>query len=141
MPRSFDRTLAIVVRDSALPRLTSHGLRHTAATHMVQSSADLGELRAVADVLGHSPEILLRVYAHAAGQPPNPALSAAPTGPTLERASRAVRRVPTVAKKPGITGIPVQPIPPDDASAAHSLPSWVGPCSQDLKKLVDKVVA
>ncbi len=45
MPRSFDRTLAIVVRDSGLPRLSSHGLRHTAATHMVQSSADLGELR------------------------------------------------------------------------------------------------
>lgn len=45
MPRSFDRTLAIVVRDSGLPRLSSHGLRHSAATHMVQSSADLGELR------------------------------------------------------------------------------------------------
>ena len=65
MPRSFDRTLAIVVRDAGLPRLSSHGLRHTAATQMVQGSADLGELRAVADVLGHSPEMLLRVYAHA----------------------------------------------------------------------------
>ncbi len=65
MPRSFDRTLALVVRDADLPRLSSHGLRHTAATHMVQASADLGELRAVADVLGHSPEMLLRVYAHA----------------------------------------------------------------------------
>ena len=65
MPRSFDRTLAIVVRDAGLPRLSSHGLRHTAATHMVQASAELGELRAVADVLGHSPEMLLRVYAHA----------------------------------------------------------------------------
>jgi len=65
LPRSFDRTLAIVVRDAGLPRLSSHGLRHTAATHMVQASADLGELRAVADVLGHSPDILLRIYAHA----------------------------------------------------------------------------
>ena len=32
---------------------------------MVAIAADLGELRAVADVLGHSPEILLRIYAHA----------------------------------------------------------------------------
>lgn len=68
LPRSFDRTLAIVVRDTGLPRLSSHGLRHTAATHMVQASGDLGELRAVADVLGHSPDILLRIYAHALPQ-------------------------------------------------------------------------
>lgn len=31
----------------------------------VSGAADLGELRAVADILGHSPEILLSVYAHA----------------------------------------------------------------------------
>jgi integrase len=65
MPRSFDRTLEVAVRAAGVPGLSSHGLRHTAATHMVQGSRDLGELRAVADVLGHSPEILLRVYAHA----------------------------------------------------------------------------
>ncbi|MFI5041315.1 MAG: tyrosine-type recombinase/integrase [Acidimicrobiales bacterium] len=65
MPRSFDRTLEIVVAPAGLPRLSSHGLRHTAATHMVQACFDLGELRAVADVLGHSPEMLHRVYAHA----------------------------------------------------------------------------
>jgi integrase len=50
---------------AGLPRLTSHGLRHTAATHMVQSSNDLGELRAIADLLGHSPEMLMNTYAHA----------------------------------------------------------------------------
>ena len=65
MPRSFDRTLARLIEKASLPPLSSHGLRHTAATHMVRSAADLGELRAVADVLGHSPEMLLRVYAHA----------------------------------------------------------------------------
>jgi integrase len=64
-PRSFDRVLARAVAAAGLPRLSSHGLRHTAATHMVGAAADLGELRAVADVLGHSPEILLRIYAHA----------------------------------------------------------------------------
>lgn len=65
MPRSFDRTLDVLVKRSGVPRLSSHGLRHTAATHMVSGAADVGELRAVADVLGHSPEMLLRVYAHA----------------------------------------------------------------------------
>jgi integrase len=65
MPRSFDRALALLVRDAGVPRLSSHGLRHTAATHMVRGAADVGELRAIADVLGHSPEMLLRIYAHA----------------------------------------------------------------------------
>jgi integrase len=65
LPRSYDRALATIVEDAGLPRLTSHGLRHTAATHMVQSATDVGELRAIADVLGHSPEILMNTYAHA----------------------------------------------------------------------------
>lgn len=34
MPRSFDRTLDVLVKRSGVPRLSSHGLRHTAATHM-----------------------------------------------------------------------------------------------------------
>jgi integrase len=45
--------------------VTSHGLRHTAATHRVRQASDAGELRAVADILGHSPDMLMRVYAHA----------------------------------------------------------------------------
>ncbi len=32
---------------------------------MVQGAADLGELRAIADLLGHSPEMLMNTYAHA----------------------------------------------------------------------------
>ncbi len=64
-PSNFDRALANIVRQVGLPRLTSHGLRHTAATHMVKNATDLGELRAIADLLGHSPEILLNTYAHA----------------------------------------------------------------------------
>lgn len=64
LPRSYDRALATIVDKAGLPRLTSHGLRHTAATHMVQSSSDLGELRAIADLLGHSPEMLMNTYAH-----------------------------------------------------------------------------
>jgi integrase len=65
MPRSLDRALEILIEHAGLPRLTSHGLRHTAATHMVRGARDVGELRAVTDVLGHSPDMLMKVYAHA----------------------------------------------------------------------------
>jgi integrase len=65
LPRSYDRALERIVKNAALPRLTSHGLRHTAATHMVSTAGDVGELRAIADILGHSPEMLLNTYAHA----------------------------------------------------------------------------
>jgi integrase len=65
MPRSLDRALELLVEEASLPKLTSHGLRHTAATHMVRAAHDVGELRAVADVLGHSPDMLMKVYAHA----------------------------------------------------------------------------
>jgi integrase len=65
MPRSLDRALEILIDGAGVPRLTSHGLRHTAATHMVRGACDVGELRAVADVLGHSPDMLMRIYAHA----------------------------------------------------------------------------
>jgi integrase len=68
LPRSFDRALERIVAGAELPRLTSHGLRHTAATHMVQGATDLGELRAIADLLGHSPEMLMNTYAHALPQ-------------------------------------------------------------------------
>ena len=63
-PRNFDAILDRLIERAGLPRLTSHGLRHTAATLMVRDSADVGELRAVADILGHSPDMLMKVYAH-----------------------------------------------------------------------------
>lgn len=64
-PRSFDRSLERLLKRAGLPVLTSHRLRHTAATHMVANAHDLGELQAVSEILGHSVDILLRVYAHA----------------------------------------------------------------------------
>jgi integrase len=64
-PSNFDQTLGRLVAAAGVPRLTSHGLRHTAATHIVCQAADAGELRAVADVLGHSPDMLMKTYAHA----------------------------------------------------------------------------
>ena len=54
-PRNFDAILDRLIARATLPRLTSHGLRHTAATLMVRDATDIGELRAVADILGHSP--------------------------------------------------------------------------------------
>ena len=65
LPRSYDRALALLVEKAGLPRLTSHGLRHTAATHMVAGATDIGQLRAIADILGHSPDMLMKTYAHA----------------------------------------------------------------------------
>jgi integrase len=63
-PGNFDQTLERLVRQAGVTRLTSHGLRHTAATHMVRHATDLGEIRAAADILGHSPDMLMRTYAH-----------------------------------------------------------------------------
>ena len=65
LPRSYDRALARIIAHAGLPTLTSHGLRHTAATHMVSNAQNVGELRAIADILGHSPEMLLNIYSHA----------------------------------------------------------------------------
>jgi integrase len=64
-PGNFDQTLERLVKATGVPRLTSHGLRHTAATHMVRHAVDIGEIRAAADILGHSPDMLMRTYAHA----------------------------------------------------------------------------
>ncbi len=64
-PGNFDQTLDRRVAKADVPRLTSHGLRHTAATHMVKHSVEMGEIRAIADILGHSPDELMRTYAHA----------------------------------------------------------------------------
>lgn len=64
-PRNYARTLDFLVAEADVPRLTSHGLRHTAATHMVSNAADLGEVRAAAKILGHSPEMLMKTYSHA----------------------------------------------------------------------------
>lgn len=64
-PRNFDAILERLIARAEVPRLTSHGLRHTAATLMVLHATDVGELRAIADILGHSPDMLMKVYAHA----------------------------------------------------------------------------
>ena len=54
-PSNFDQTLARLVKQAGVPRLVSHGLRHTAATHMVRHAADLSEMRARRTSLGTAP--------------------------------------------------------------------------------------
>ncbi len=57
------------VGSSNLPIPTNlPGVLHTAAIHLVQGASDLGELRAIADLLGHSPEMLVNTHAHAIRQ-------------------------------------------------------------------------
>jgi integrase len=90
-PGNFDQTLDRLVSAADVPRLTSHGLRHTAATHMVRDAADIGEIRAAADLLGHSPDMLMKVYAHALPE----SFARSPTGSNNEpprRARSPVRR-------------------------------------------------
>lgn len=41
-PRNFDATLDSPIAKADVPRLSSHGLRHTAATHMVRHAATSG---------------------------------------------------------------------------------------------------
>jgi integrase len=55
----------MTVEKAGLPRLTSHGLRHTAATHMVSGATDMGDLRAMVDILGDSPDMLMKTCARA----------------------------------------------------------------------------
>ncbi|MGH9272657.1 MAG: tyrosine-type recombinase/integrase [Ilumatobacteraceae bacterium] len=64
-PTNFNRTLQRLVAAAGVPRLTCHWLRHTAVTHMVRHADDIGEICAAADLLRHSPDMLMRTYAHA----------------------------------------------------------------------------
>jgi integrase len=82
-PGNFDQTLERLIARAGVPRLSSHGLRHTAATLMVRHASDIGEIRAAADILGHSPDMLMRTYAHAL-----PESISAVTYKIAERASR-----------------------------------------------------
>jgi integrase len=57
----------IPLDDATMRALAGHRalqLEERLVTLMVRDSADIGELRAVADILGHSPDMLMKVYAH-----------------------------------------------------------------------------
>lgn len=67
-PNNLDDTLERLITNAEVPRLTSHGLHKTAATHMVADAENIGEIRAAADMLGHSPEMMMRTYTRALSQ-------------------------------------------------------------------------